>query len=99
MPVPSLIDHFAALDDPRQSWKVLFPLPEVLLLVLCATLAGAEDFVEIKRWGQMHQAFLRRLLPYRAGIPSHDTLNDVINAIDGGLFSECFTTWVEGLRR
>ena len=98
MPVPSLIDHFAALDDPRQSWKVLFPLPEVLLLVLCATLAGAEDFVEIKRWGQMHQAFLRRLLPYKAGIPSHDTLNDVINAIDGGLFSECFTTWVEGLR-
>ena len=98
MPVPSLIDHFAALDDPRQSWKVLFPLPEVLLLVLCATRAGAEDFVEIKRWGQMHQAFLRRLLPYKVGIPSHDTLNDVINAIDGGLFAECFTTWVEGLR-
>ena len=35
MPGPSLIDHFAALEDPRQSWKVLHPLPEVLLLVLC----------------------------------------------------------------
>lgn len=44
---PSLLEHFAALQDPRQSWKVLFPLPEVLLVVLCATLAGAEDFVEI----------------------------------------------------
>ena len=98
MPGPSLIDHFTALDDPRQSWKVLFPLPEVLLLILCATLAGAEDFVEIKRWGQMHQAFLRRLLPYKAGIPSHDTLNDIINAIDGTLFAECFSNWVEGLR-
>ena len=94
----SLIEHFAALEDPRQSWKVLFPLPEVLLLVLCGTLAGAEDFVEIRRWGQMHQAFLRRLLPYKAGVPSHDTLNDVVNAIDGGLFAECFTAWVEGLR-
>jgi len=51
---PSLIEHFAALEDPRQSWKVLFPLPEVLLLVPCGTLAGAEDFVEIRRWGQMH---------------------------------------------
>jgi hypothetical protein len=29
---PLLIEHFAALDDPRQSWKVLFPLPEMLLL-------------------------------------------------------------------
>jgi len=94
----SLIDHFAALEDPRQSWKVLFPLPEVLLVVLCGTLAGAEDFVEIRRWGQVHQEFLRRLLPYKAGVPSHDTLNDVINAIDGALFAECFTAWVEGLR-
>ena len=99
MPGPSLIEHFAALEDPRQSWKVLFPLPEVLLLVLCGTLAGAEDFVEIRRWGQMNQAFLRRLLPYKAGVPSHDTLNDVMNAIDGTLFAECFTAWVEGLRQ
>ena len=98
MPSPSLIDQFSALDDPRQSWKALFPLPEVLLLVLCGTLAGAEDFVEIRRWGQMYQEFLRRLLPYKAGIPSHDTLNDVINAIDGTLFAQCFTAWVEGLR-
>jgi hypothetical protein len=95
---PSLIDHFAALEDPRQSWKVLYPLPEVLLLVLCGRLAGAEDFVEIRRWGQTHQDFLRRLLPYKAGLPSHDTLNDVVNAIDGALFAERFTAWVEGLR-
>lgn len=95
---PSLIEHFSALEDPRQSWKVLDPLPEVLLLVLCGTLAGAEDFVEVRRWGTMHQDFLRRLLPFEAGIPSHDTLNDVVNAIDGALFSQCFTAWVEGLR-
>ena len=83
MPGPSLIDHFAAPEDPRQSWKALFPLPEVLLLVLCGTLAGAEHFVEIRRRGRMHQAFLRRLLPFKAGVPSHDTLNDVVNAING----------------
>lgn len=94
----SLIEHFSALEDPRQSWKVLYPLPEVLLLVLCGTLAGAEDFVEIRRWGQMHRGFLRRLLPFKAGIPSHDTLNDVINAVDGALFAQCFTAWVETLR-
>lgn len=100
MPGSSLIEHFAALEGPRQSWKVLYPLQEILLLVLCGTLAGAEDFVEIRRWGHMHQTFLRRLLlPFQAGIPSHDTLNDVINALDGALFAECFTAWVETLRR
>ncbi|ASG22287.1 ISAs1 family transposase [Nitrospirillum viridazoti] len=94
----SLLDHFAALSDPRQSWKVVYPLPEILLVVLCATIAGAEDFVEIRRWGTMNRDFLRRFLPYADGIPSHDTLNDILNALDGDLFARCFGDWVEGLR-
>src|SRR3954453_21458124 len=93
----SLIDHFAVLADPRQSWKVVYPLPEVLLLVLCGTLAGAEDFVEIRRWGMANQGFLRRFLPFAEGIPSHDTLNDIVNALDGGLFAACFSEWVASL--
>lgn len=94
----SVLDHFAALEDPRQSWKVVYPLPEILLLVLCATLAAAEDFVEIRRWGTVNLGFLRRFLPYREGIASHDTLNDTINALDGELFATCFSEWVESLR-
>ncbi len=45
-PKQSLIEHFSALADPRQAWKVVYPLPEIRLLVLGATLAGADDFVE-----------------------------------------------------
>ena len=47
---PSLLDHFSALEDPRQAWKVGYPLPEILLVVLCGTIAGAENFVAIERW-------------------------------------------------
>ena len=47
---PFLLDHFSALEDPRQRAKVLYPLPEILLLLLCATLAGADDVVEIALW-------------------------------------------------
>ncbi len=50
--IPSLLDHFSALEDPRQSWRVIYPLPEIMLLVLCATLTGMEDFVEIKLVGR-----------------------------------------------
>ena len=93
-----LLDQFATLKDPRQGWKVVYPLPEVLLVVLCGTLAGAEDFVEIRRWGLLHLDFLRRFQPFARGIPSHDTLNDIINALDAELFAACFTTWVASLR-
>ena len=62
----SLLEHFSALDDPRQRGKVLCPLPEIMLLVLCATLAGAEDFVEIRHWGRQKLDTLARPLALRA---------------------------------
>ena len=89
----SLLDHFSALKDPRQSAKVGYPLPEVLLLVLSATLAGADDFVETVLWGEEHLTFLRRFYPYERGIPSQDTLCDVFAALDPELFKACFLAW------
>ena len=94
----SLLDHFSALEDPRQAWKVGYPLPEILLVVLCGTMAGAENFVEVERWANRKLSFLRRLLAFRRGVPSHDTLNDVLNALPAATFSDCFTAWVESLR-
>ena len=100
MPHPvSFLDHFSALRDPRQAAKVLYPLDEILLLVLAGTLAGADDFVEIAFWGNTQLAFLRRFLPSKRGIPSHDTLTEVIAAIDPDAFRACFIAWVETLRR
>ena len=95
---PSLLEHFAVLEDPRQAAKVLYPLPEILLLLLCATLAGADDLVEVELWGDEHLPFLRRFLPCRHGVPSHDTLGEVVAALDPALFKDCFTSWVEALR-
>ena len=93
----SILWHFSTLSDPRQQWRVVYPLPEIMLLVLCATLSGMEDFVEIKLWGEQRLDFLRRFLAYERGIPAHDTLNDVINALDPELFKSCFLSWVETL--
>lgn len=76
----TLLDHFSALDDPRQAWKVVYPLPEILLIVLCGTMSGAEDFCEIERWANRKVDFLRRFLPFERGIPSHDVINALRSA-------------------
>ncbi len=78
--------------------RVVYPLPGILLLALRATLAGMEDFVEIRLWGEERLDFPQRFLPYERGLPAHDTLNDVISALDAELFKNCFATWVESLR-
>ena len=94
----ALLRHFARLDDPRQSAKVMYPLEEIVLLVVCATIADCDDNVEVCEWGGHHLDFLRRFLPFRDGIPSHDTLGDVLNAIDPDLFEQCFLDWIGDLR-
>jgi hypothetical protein len=56
---------FRGAERPRQHAKVLYPLPEILLLVLSATLAGADDFVETVVWGKEHLGFPRRFFRVR----------------------------------
>ncbi len=98
MPSIPLLERLEALEDPRQACKVVYPLPEIMLLALAGTLAGADDCVEITLWGREHLGFLRRFYPYARGIPSHDTLCDVFAALDPDLFRACFLAWIEDLR-
>jgi predicted transposase YbfD/YdcC len=90
----ALLEHFAKIEDPREPWRVAHPLPEVLLLVVCGTIADCDDYDHIAAWGESHLPFLRDLLPYHYGVPGGRWLTLLMNRIDPGLFSACFTAWV-----
>ena len=92
--IASLLKHFAAVKDFRDSWRVAHPLPEVLLLVVCGTIAAGDDYEGIVDWGNARLSFLRRFLPFHFEIPCADWLRDLMNRIDPGLFSACFMAWV-----
>src|SRR5215469_2110909 len=64
-----LLRHFAELNDERESWRVAYPLKEVLLLVTCATIATCDDFDEIVLRGEHHLDFLRRFSDFHHGVP------------------------------
>jgi predicted transposase YbfD/YdcC len=93
-----LLDHFALLDDERESWRVAHPLPEVLLLAVCGTIGACDDFDEIVEWGGDNLPFLRRFLPYHHGVPGSRWLRILLNRIDPALFSELFLSWAQALR-
>lgn len=90
----ALLDHFSAIEDPREPWRVAHPLPEVLLLVVCGTIADCDDYDTIAAWGEQRLEFLRRFLPYHHGVPGARWLTLLMNRIDPALFSACFTAWV-----
>src|SRR4029077_20064964 len=63
----SFLHYFSGLPDHRQASKVDYPLPEVLLLILLAVLAGAEAFTDIARFGERKIELLRRFPQDRSG--------------------------------
>ena len=89
-----LLEHFAAIVDGRQSWRVVYPLREVLLLVVCATIANSDDYEDIVDWGEANLKFLRGFSDYHFGIPCADWLRALMNRIDPEVFSGAFRAWV-----
>lgn len=90
----SLLDHFSAIEDDREQWRVAHPLPEILLLAVCGTIASCDDFEDIVEWGEAHLDFLRRFLPYHHGVVGARWLNILMNRMDPDLFRSCFESWV-----
>lgn len=96
-PTASITEHFAALDDPRREHGKRYPIEEIFLLTICAVICGAGNFVAIEHFGRAKIAFLRRFLPFKEGIPSHDTIGDLFARLDPAQFERCFADWVRAV--
>ena len=96
---PAFLTHFQAVEDPRQVGKVLYPLEEILLLVLvlCGVISGADGWMSIALYGQKKLELLRRFLPFENGTPSHDQLGILFSRLDMEVFQSCFISWVASL--
>jgi predicted transposase YbfD/YdcC len=89
-----LLDHLSVIEDLREPHRVAYPLNEVMLLAVCGTIVGCDDYDAIADWGDVNLAFLRGILPYHHGVPCGRWLTTLMNRIDPALFSACFTGWV-----
>ena len=90
----ALLDHFSQVEDPRDVRRILHPLPEILFLVVCGTIADCDDYEDIAAWGAAHLDFLRQHLPYEHGVPGERWLTILMNRINPALFSAAFAGWV-----
>jgi predicted transposase YbfD/YdcC len=61
-------------------------------------LSGAESYDSIELFGQTNIDFLRQFLSLPNGIPSHDTINRVFQAINSRSFERLFTQWTQGIK-
>jgi len=80
--------YFAELSDPRRETRnKLHKLQDIVLIVLCSVISGVDDWVEMEAFAEEHETWLRGFLDLPNGIPSHDTLSDVMGRIDKRAFA------------
>jgi predicted transposase YbfD/YdcC len=94
----SLIAHLSEIEDPRINRTKRHKLLDILVIAMCAVIAGADDWVEVELFGQAKQEWLRTMLELPNGIPSHDTFGRVFARIDPEQFRKSFMGWVETIQ-
>jgi predicted transposase YbfD/YdcC len=95
-----LPSYFGEIPDPRGASNAKrHLLMEILMVALCAVLAGAETFVDMESFGLEKQKWLRERLglKLKEGIPSHDTFGRLFAALCPEAFSQAMQKWTQAL--
>src|ERR1700678_451798 len=95
----SLIAHFGDLSDPRINRTKDHDLIDVLVIAICTLLCGGETFNDMEDFGLAKRDWFATFLALRNGIPSHDTFNRVLAALDPKAFLDCFLRWTQSVRQ
>ena len=88
------MEHFSVLTDYRQQSKVDHLLSDILLLTICAIIAGAEGWEDIEDFGNDRLDWLKTVGDFKNGIPSDDTIARTVSLIDPKEFQQCFIKWM-----
>lgn len=93
----SLLISFQDLPDPRVEGRCDHRLIDIIVITVCAVIAGAETWVDVQSFGEAKEEWLQSILELPAGIPSHDTFGRLFAALDAEAFQVAFMRWVESV--
>jgi len=86
--------HFRNLKDPRRKHGQRHRFLDIIVIAICAVIAGANSWTDIAAFGRRRRAWLQRFLDLPSGIPSHDTFERVFQLLNPAAFQACFRQWM-----
>lgn len=96
-PEINILSYFEDLEDPRTEKNRKHPLINLIGIAILGVICGADNWVDIERYGKAKQEWLGTFLDLSKGIPSHDTFGRVFRWLDGEQFQKCFIAWTQQL--
>lgn len=94
-----IAESFEELPDPRSEVNSEHLLVDVIVISICAVIAGAEGPTGIAEWARSPSVseWLRRHLELPHGIPAKDTYRRVFQRLNPEAFQKCFASWLQSL--
>lgn len=95
--VPHMQSYFASLSDPRHEMNREHLLLDMVVIAICAIIAGADDWVAVADFAVAKESWLRTFLVLPSGIPSHDTFWRLFRKLAPEEFESCFLCWIQAV--
>jgi len=92
-----LIECADQITDYRVYGKIDYELWQIIVIGICAILAGANNFVEIEQYGKERKRWLKQYFFIECPIPTHDTINRAFARMRPKDFNVCMLKWLNSL--
>jgi len=98
-PTALIETHFGKLKDPRALHSITHSLLDILVITICGTICGADDWEAIAEYGKSKQSWLKTFLELQNGTPSADTFSRVFARLKPSELQKCFIGWMEEVHK
>ncbi|WP_276570249.1 ISAs1 family transposase [Thiocystis minor] len=95
----TILEHFTSLEDPRIERHKRHALADLVLLTICAVVSGADGWEAIEDFGREKLDWLRQFAPFENGVPSDDSLANVIARLSPKGFQACLLSWTQSVAK
>jgi predicted transposase YbfD/YdcC len=96
-PTARITDYFGGIHDPRIERTKHHQLLDIIVIAICAVIAGADGWTDVEQFGKAKAAWFKTFLALPNGIPSHDTFGRVCARLDPIEFQTAFLGWVQAI--
>jgi len=93
----NIVHFFDELPDPRSSINRWHLLGDVIVIAICAVLAGCDGPTAIAKWAVLNEMWLQKHLAMPNGVPAKDTYRRVLSLLNPRMFQQCFSQWLDSL--
>ena len=91
----TLEEVLEGIEDPRRENSVIYPLYEVLFIILIAVMCGATSYVRIEMLANSKEKWFRKHLKLEYGIPKANTYRYILMKLEPAQLHKIFAEWMK----